>query len=272
MISGLAGTATTLPPGGGPPGPIGPTGATGPQGPTGAQGDTGPTGATGATGAQGVAGPTGAQGEIGPTGPTGPQGLQGPTGATGAQGIIGPTGPTGPQGEIGATGPQGLIGDTGPAGATGPTGATGATGPTGATGATGGFSNPQTVTNGGNTWIYNVLADFTTTDATPVTAFTFALPVTSAYRVAVEVVIRNGDGTLIAEWEARNAFRRSTGGTSARAGSANGTQSSVTNEFAVMRPTITFGDPSVSNNATVIATGKAATTITWSITVRTQRI
>jgi hypothetical protein len=106
-----------------------------------------------------------------------------------------------------------------------------------------------------------------TTNATPATLF--ALPLLAGQTVGVlcEGVCADTGVAHRAEFRARNQFSRTTVGVSARDGTVNGVQDSVANTFGGPRPSLTFGDPSVSNVATVLVTGKLATTITWSMAI-----
>lgn len=103
----------------------------------------------------------------------------------------------------------------------------------------------------------------TSANATPFTLFSFPLVAGRIVRILVNVVVADSTFERGAEWQARCTWLRSNGGVSVRLGTANGIQDSVANTFTAQRPSITFGDPSASHVASVIATGKAATNLTW---------
>lgn len=130
--------------------------------------------------------------------------------------------------------------------------------------------NPDETTAGGTLRGVYLVPKFTTTDATPRQFWTRALATGKHVRVKVEVVAHDNATGNLAEWQVRNAFSQSNGGTSKRGGTANGSNDSAVNDFAGQNGKITFGDPSGTGIVTVSAVGKAGTNIDWTITVTYQ--
>lgn len=128
-------------------------------------------------------------------------------------------------------------------------------------------ASQQVLVSAGGKRVTMPLDKVTTTDATPVVVWSRALVAGQHFRVDVAAVLHDNSTGEVADLTSHNVFSRSSGGTSRRGGSANGSQDPSANTWNGNRPTITFGDPSATHTATVIITGKAATTIDWNITI-----
>lgn len=113
-----------------------------------------------------------------------------------------------------------------------------------------------------------ILAKVMTTNNTPTVGFSIPLQVDTAISMVVRAVARGVNSTARSEWMARNLFGRTSAGVSARDGAANGIQDNVANTFsAPQKPSVSFGNPAVTNNATFVVTGQTGVTIRWDLQI-----
>jgi hypothetical protein len=105
----------------------------------------------------------------------------------------------------------------------------------------------------------------TTTNATPTSPFTWAIPSGTSGFIEVEVAGTTSTGTSVAVYTFSAGFRRSGAGSSLSSGTTNFTAGLAWNPDALASPpTATLA----TNTLTVTVTGVAATTINWSVNVK----
>lgn len=117
------------------------------------------------------------------------------------------------------------------------------------------------------------LAPFVTTNATPHTPGPLSVPMLpgDAVRIVVRGVAVDASRTHAFEFDERSVFVRPLAGAAFRAGTSGGEATSAANTFQPQRPSISFADPSGTNAAAVMFTGKAATAITWFVSYEIHR-